>query len=175
MTDEHRWPADFARLREGDGCPMCASARASAGAGAGDEAVEDEFGVRVFEGRWADGFLGRYPVRPGYAYVVWKGRHVCEPTELSAEESAGFWSEVARVAGAVDERYRPAKMNWLSLGNGVPHLHVHLVPRPDDDARAGGPVESEAFDRSRTPVLDDATLRSEGAALRAHLSDRPAD
>ncbi len=84
------------------------------------------------------------PVRPGYAYVIWKGRHVAEPTELSAEEAAGFWADVARVAGAVDAQYRPAKMNWLSLGNGVPHLHVHLVPRPPHDragrwpARAGG-------------------------------------
>ena len=103
----------------------------------GPGADETPHGLRVFEGRWADGYLGRHPVRPGYAYVIWKGRHVAEPTELSAEEAAGFWSDVARVAGAVDEEYRPAKMNWFSLGNGVPHLHVHLVPRPFDDARAG--------------------------------------
>jgi diadenosine tetraphosphate (Ap4A) HIT family hydrolase len=150
---------------------MCASGRDEGDES--DESAETEFGVRVYEGRWADGYLGRRPVRPGYAYVIWKGRHVCEPTELSAEESAGFWGEVAHVARAVDERYRPAKMNWLSLGNGVPHLHVHLVPRPHDDARAGGPLESEAFDWSRTHVLDDATLRSEGVALRARLSGRP--
>jgi diadenosine tetraphosphate (Ap4A) HIT family hydrolase len=169
MTDDHNWPADFAGLRVGDGCPMCAE-----GGSDGDGDIT-EFGVRVFEGRWSDGFLGRRPVRPGYAYVIWKGRHVCEPTELSAEESAGFWSEVGHVARAVDEQYRPAKMNWLSLGNGVPHLHVHLVPRPQDDARAGGPLEPEAFDWGLVSVLDDATLRSEGAALRARLSDRSAD
>jgi diadenosine tetraphosphate (Ap4A) HIT family hydrolase len=76
---------------------------------------------------------------------------------------------VARVARAVEAHVRPQKMNWLSLGNGVPHLHVHLVPRPTDDPRAGGPVESDAFDRARTPPLDDATLRREAAALRALL------
>ena len=59
-------------------------------------ADETPHGVRVFEGRWADGYLGRHPVRTGYAYVIWKGRHVAEPGELSAEEAAGFWSEVAR-------------------------------------------------------------------------------
>ena len=95
----------------------------------GPGADETPHGLRIFEGRWADGYIGRYPVRPGYAYVIWKGRHVAEPTELSPEEAAGFWSDVARVAGAIDEEYRPVKMNWLSLGNGVPHLHVHLVPR----------------------------------------------
>lgn len=157
----HAWPEDFAALRGGTGCPMCA-----------DGADETPFGVRVFEGRWSDGYLGRYPVRPGYAYVIWKGRHVCEPTELTAGEAAGFWGEVAHVARAIDERYRPAKMNWLSLGNGVPHLHVHLVPRPLDDERAGGPFEPEAFDQDGVAPVDDVTLRAEGAALRARLARR---
>ncbi len=135
----------------------------------GPGADETPHGLRVFEGTWADGYLGRYPVRPGYAFVIWKGRHVAEPTELSAEEAAGFWSEVAHVAGAVDAQYRPAKMNWLSLGNGVPHLHVHLVPRPLDDAWAGGPLESEAFDVATTPAIAPAQLQVEAVALRARL------
>ena len=137
----------------------------------GPGADETPHGLRIFEGRWADGYLGRRPVRPGYAFVLWKGRHVAEPTELSAEETAGFWSEVALVAGAVDQEYRPAKMNWLSLGNGVPHLHVHLVPRPLHDARAGGPVESEAFDFAAIPALDATELARAAAALRARLQD----
>ena len=82
----------------------------------GGGADETPHGLRVFEGRWADGYIGRYPVRPGYAYVIWKGRHVAEPTELSPEETAGFWSDVARVAQAVEEQYQPAKMNWLQPG-----------------------------------------------------------
>jgi diadenosine tetraphosphate (Ap4A) HIT family hydrolase len=132
------------------------------------EVNEDEtpHGIRIFEGQWSDGYLGRYPVRPGYAYVIWKGRHVAEPWELTGEEVSGFWSEVARVAQAVEERYRPAKMNWLSLGNGVPPLHVHLVPRPHDDPRAGWPVETEAFDVAATPPVEQGTLESEAVALR---------
>jgi diadenosine tetraphosphate (Ap4A) HIT family hydrolase len=135
----------------------------------GPGADETPHGLRVFEGAWADGYLGRHPVRPGYAYVIWKGRHVAEPTELSASEAAGFWSDVARVAGAVDAQYRPAKMNWFSLGNGVPHLHVHLVPRPLDDPRAGIPVESEAFDFAAIAPVPPGELAQAAAALRARL------
>ncbi len=135
--------------------------------GPGDDATPH--GLRVFEGRWADGYIGRHPVRPGYASVIWKGRHVAEPTELSAEEAAGFWSDVARVAGAVEAEYRPAKMNWFSLGNGVPHLHVHLVPRPFDDARPGLPVETEAFDFAAIPEVQPPALATAAAALRARL------
>src|ERR1700751_377890 len=107
------------------------------------------FVVRVLDGRGSDGYLGRSPVRRGYCYVIWKGRHAAEPNELSAEEACGFWGEVAVVASAVERRYQPVKMNWLSLGNGAPHLHVHLVPRYADDPYAGGPIEKDAFDDTR--------------------------
>lgn len=155
------WGTDFAALARGEGCPMCEPG-----------ADETPHGVRVFEGRWSDAYLGRFPVRPGYAYVIWKGRHVAEPTELTDEETAGFWREVAHVARGVTECSRPVKMNWLSLGNGVPHPHVHLVPRPADDARAGGPLEGEAFDRDVTPEVAADQLRSQADRLRAVLDAR---
>ena len=130
----------------------------------GGGADETPHGVRVFEGTLGRAYLGQYPVRPGYAFVIWKGRHVAEPTELTPEETAGFWSDVALVAQAVEEQYQPAKMNWLSLGNGVPHLHVHLVPRPREDARAGFPLETEAFWVETTPAIEPERLAREGAA-----------
>ena len=111
-------------------------------------------------------YLGRVPVRPGYCYVIWKGRHVAEPTELSPEESAGFWREVTAVAAAIERRYRPVKMNWLSVGNWVPHLHVHLVPRHVDDPYVGGPLEQDAFNHDNRIPLDDATLNAQALDLR---------
>lgn len=125
--------------------------------------------VRVFDGARSDAYLGRYHVRPGYACVIWKGRHVAEPTELSREEAAGFWSEVAIVSNVVEARYEPAKMNWLHLGNGVPHLHVHLVPRPWDDPRAGAPLEADAFDHDDQQPFAEDQLHAEASALRAVL------
>jgi diadenosine tetraphosphate (Ap4A) HIT family hydrolase len=158
---EHRWPDDWDARRRGEGCGMCGGAGAD----------EKPGGLRIFDGRWSDAYFGRWAIRPGYCYVVWKGRHVVEPTELSAEEAAGFWADVARVARAVERRYEPRKMNWLVLGNGVPHLHVHLVPRFVDDACAGGPIEAEAFERAREHPLDDETLQRGAAAIRAVLDE----
>ena len=146
-------------MRSGIGCPMCQR----------PEPDLTPFGARFFVGEWSDAVLGRHPVRPGYAYVVWKGRHVIEPDELAPHEAAGFWSEVTRVAGAVQACYRPIKMNWLHLGNGVPHLHVHLVPRPLDDPNAGGPVEAEDFEQSRVAALEDEVLLAQAATLRTLL------
>ena len=60
-------------------------------------------------------------------------------------------------------------MNWLSLGNGVPHLHVHLVPRRCTTRAAGGPIEAEAFDVAGTPAVDATELAAAAVALRARL------
>ena len=158
------WPDDFDAQRAGIGCPMCASARDA------DDPDVRPHGVRFMVGEAADAFLGRHPVRRGYAYVVWKGRHVAEPTELDASEANAFWADVARAARAIEARYRPVKMNWLALGNGVPHLHVHLAPRHGDDPAAGGPIEPEAFDSSCVPPLSDDELAVEVSALRALAS-----
>jgi diadenosine tetraphosphate (Ap4A) HIT family hydrolase len=154
-----QWPDDWAEKVSGIDCGFCASSGAE----------ENPHGVRILDGRWSDAFLGRFPVRAGYAYIVWKGRHVCEPTELSPDEAAGFWAEVARVADAVEKHYRPAKMNWLHLGNGVPHLHVHLIPRPYDDPAPGGPLEQNAFERSRDHEIEPAELDRQAELLRQAL------
>src|SRR4051812_42042372 len=164
MSERREWPAHWDELRRGDNCLMCD--------GAGTDVKPG--GLRILDGQWCNAYLSRWPVRRGYAYVVWKGSHVAEPNELSPEQAAGFWAEVGRVATAIERRYRPLKMNWLSLGNSVPHLHVHLVPRYADDEHAGGPIEADAFDRAHDQPLDDDTLRTEASALRALLPE-PAD
>ena len=71
------------------------------------------------------------------------------------------------MASAIERQYQPTSMNCLHLGNGVPRLHVHLVPRFADDPRAGGPLEPEAFDAGNREPLDDGTFRARAAALRA--------
>jgi diadenosine tetraphosphate (Ap4A) HIT family hydrolase len=161
MTPPYRWPEDWDQRRTGADCPMCASNDA--------DHSETPHGVVIFNGRWSRGYLGRHPVRHGYGFLVWKGRHVAEPSELSPEESAGFWSEVATVARVLEDRYQPAKMNWFSLGNGVPHLHVHLVPRPVDDPYAGLPLEEGAFYFEQIPAIDPIRLNEEAQSLREAL------
>src|SRR5688572_23508153 len=54
---------------------------------------------------------GRLPPAGGRATRLHRrhlaGRHVTEPTELDAAESAGYWAEVMRVARALIARYEP--------------------------------------------------------------------
>ena len=76
---------------------------------------------------------------PGWVFVVLK-RHAVELYELTASERAAQVEDVARVARALASVYQPVKMNYELLGNQVPHIHWHLVPRLADDPEPRGSV-----------------------------------
>lgn len=152
------WPEDWSERLAGKDCPICRSL------GKGD----NDFWVQVFEGEVAEVHLERRTRLPGYCIVVWRHGHVAEPTELSADAACGYWREVLAVGRAIESCYRPAKLNYFTLGNSVPHLHTHLVPRYlDDDPAPGGPIPWEAV-FSDEPV-DDVELHRQAAQLRHHL------
>lgn len=76
---------------------------------------------------------------PGWVFVVLK-RHAVELYDLEAGERSALIEDVARVARALARVYRPVKMNYELLGNLVPHIHWHLVPRLEGDPEPQGPV-----------------------------------
>jgi diadenosine tetraphosphate (Ap4A) HIT family hydrolase len=82
-------------------------------------------------------FLHEDQFFPGYVLLVLR-RHATELYELEAGERRAHLEEVSRVAQALAHAFRPVKMNYELLGNQVPHIHWHLVPRlpADPDLRA---------------------------------------
>jgi diadenosine tetraphosphate (Ap4A) HIT family hydrolase len=128
--------------------------------------------VRVAAGRYADAYLQRADIQRGYTVVVWHGRHVAEPTELTDAEAAGYWLEVLRVARALLAHYRPLKLNYETLGNAVPHLHTHLIPRYTSDPAPGRPFPLPAFDGTE-PTLPDELVERDAQALRLVLGELP--
>jgi diadenosine tetraphosphate (Ap4A) HIT family hydrolase len=99
--------------------------------------------------------------------VAWSGQHVAEAFALSKEQSAAYWGDVSRVARAVDHVFKPMKINLLTLGNWLPHLYTHVVPRYADDPAPGDPLvwDDMFFDEP----LPDATLRDHAERLAAVL------
>ena len=142
----------------GHGCPMCATA------GQGD----NDFGVEVFSGEFTEVYLERRTRLPGYCVVVWRHEHVAEPTDLDPVRACGYWTEVLAVGRAVGARFRPVKMNYMTLGITVPHLHTLVVPRYRDDPAPGGPL---AWEQIQSPdPAPEADLHRQAADLRALLS-----
>ena len=69
---------------------------------------------------------------PGFCRVVWQ-RHAAEMTDLSLPDRKELMGVVLSVEVAVRDVMMPDKVNLASLGNMVPHLHWHVIPRFSDD------------------------------------------
>ncbi len=122
----------------------------------------------------------------GYAALGWHQRfkgytlfickiHASELHELEPAYKSKFMEEMSIVAEAVFNVYKPDKMNYELLGNGVSHLHWHLFPRRIGDTPNGGPVwwlpKEEMYNDSIKPGCEErekmiAEIRNEIIKLR---------
>jgi len=99
-----------------DTCPLCAIA---------DEVL-----------LWSDAFCRVIWVDetdyPGFCRVILNA-HVREMTDLPPVERQRLMEVVFAVEVAVREVAKPDKINLASLGNMVPHVHWHVIPRWEAD------------------------------------------
>jgi diadenosine tetraphosphate (Ap4A) HIT family hydrolase len=141
------WPQSFYELKRGEGCPMCEQGRPE----------KTEYGARIFAGEVTDAYLQRRKVQRGYTVVVWRGRHVAEPTALSRDEAAQYWLEVLEVGRRIERHLGPVKLNYETLGNSMPHLHTHVMPRYALDPRPEWPFPYP----EEAPPIDEAEFRAD--------------
>lgn len=78
-------------------------------------------------------------VFPGFCRVIWNG-HVAEMTDLAPHDRAWLMDVVWVVEAAQRSVLQADKINLASLGNRVPHLHWHLIPRWRDDSHWPEPI-----------------------------------
>ena len=127
---------------------------------------QDEWGVRFHAGEWADSYLQRTAPSPGYSIVIFRGsRHIADPCDLSPTERAGYWSDVCVAARALHRVFSPCHLNYQLLGNAVPHVHTHVIPRYLDDPAPGKPLPTKMWEESLS--VSDADLVTQVALLRA--------
>jgi diadenosine tetraphosphate (Ap4A) HIT family hydrolase len=118
------------------GCELCELAAAS------KVVANDKFSV----------ILANEANYPGFARVVWN-EHVREVSDLADADRLLLNEAVFKLEQAVREVMQPLKVNVASLGNVVPHLHWHVIPRYADDAHFPAPVWAQAV-----RVTDEAVL-----------------
>ena len=115
--------------RSVDGCPMCRK-------------WQEDADLRVAELDYCYVVLIRDQFFTGYCFVFAKA-HVTELFHLDVETRQGIIEEVSSVAAALSRVFNPTKINYELLGNMVPHMHWHLVPRFNDDPLWPRPIWSE--------------------------------
>lgn len=104
---------------------------------------------------------------PGCTVLVLK-RHATELFELAREERAGLIEEVSRMARALAVTYQARKINYALLGNQIPHIHWHVMPRLTGDPAPREPVWSLPHE-SRRLAADELAARV--ATLRRALGE----
>ena len=119
--------------------------------------------------------LGPWQFYHGYCVLVAR-THATELSGLPDARRRAYLDEMCLLARAIEDCFRPHKLNYELLGNQVPHLHWHLFPRSADDPEALKPVwlaldraEHDEAERRRlaTGPLDRAAT---AAALRQTLT-----
>jgi diadenosine tetraphosphate (Ap4A) HIT family hydrolase len=112
---------------------------------------QDEPDLRIIELEHCFVQLNRDQYFPGYSFVITR-EHVTELFHLDQQVRQSIVEEVNRVAAALFQVYQPTKMNYELLGNMVPHMHWHLVPRFSSEPLWPRPIWSEPHtDKLPTP------------------------
>ncbi len=143
-------------LVRGEGCPLC-------GAVAASEPVDD-YGCTIADLGLSRLRLAANQFVRGYCVLICT-RHVREPYDLAADERAAFFEDMMRAARALERVFQPTKMNFQILGNAVPHLHCHILPRYYGDPAPSRPLDPELGTR----LLASREYEERVAAIRAAL------
>lgn len=76
----------------------------------------------------------------GHGILVFDPRHAIRLDQLSAAEWAAYAADLQNVVRAIVGVCKPDHVNVESLGNLMPHLHWHVIPRYKHDPHWGGPI-----------------------------------
>jgi diadenosine tetraphosphate (Ap4A) HIT family hydrolase len=105
----------------------------------------------------------------GACRAIYDLRHVNRIDELSA----GQWQQLAgdlwRAQRALVRTLGSEHINLASLGNEVPHLHWHLIPRARDDGLWGAPIWRAGSASEPPQLLPEAEYVALAGALNAAL------
>jgi diadenosine tetraphosphate (Ap4A) HIT family hydrolase len=113
-------------------------------------------------------YLSNNQTYRGHCLLILDLKHATRPDQLSADEWAAFSSDLHRASSAITQTVKPDHVNVAALGNVVPHLHWHIVPRYRADPRWGSPIWSADMPDTRLTAAEQRELiRDLRAALGA--------
>lgn len=106
---------------------------------------------------------------PGFCRVI-LNQHVREMTDLPPSSRNDLMNIVFTVEAGIRQVLNPDKINLASLGNAVPHLHWHVIPRFRHDKHFPNPVWGSPQRETSIPAVGDLQ-----AQLTAYLGEQLAN
>ncbi|MDA8329519.1 MAG: HIT family protein [Betaproteobacteria bacterium] len=116
--------------------------------------------------------LAEEPDYPMFCRVIWRA-HTKEMSDLNTIQQQHIMRIVLGVERVLRELLHPDKINLASLGNVVPHLHWHVIPRFQHDRHFPNPVWGVAVRGANEAGTASLTTEQLRHALQAHFSATP--
>ena len=134
--------------------------------------LKPEEGQLIWRGDDCRVIMVNDPDLPGFCRVIWN-RHVAEMTDLSYGERDHLMTLVFAVEEAVRHFMHPDKVNIAALGNMVPHIHWHVIPRFKDDAFFPGSAWSKKTQETKASTLEARRKKSQElpAAIKSVIAN----
>ncbi|MFP4655485.1 MAG: HIT family protein [Methanohalobium sp.] len=116
---------------------------------------------KVYEDELVYAFLDIAPSSNGHTLIMPK-KHVERFNDMSPDDAASFFKAVNKIVKAVENGVSADGSN-VGLNNGkvagqeVPHVHVHVIPRYEDDG--GGGMKSIVHTNPETDNFDEIATR----------------
>lgn len=98
-------------------------------------------------------YLEKIQTYRGHCVLVFDPRHITRIDEMSADEWRLMSRDIRTTELALMRACKPDHINIASLGQIVPHLHWHIIPRYLDDPRWGGPIWTTSADEMQKTYL----------------------
>ena len=115
-------------------------------------------------------YLTKNQTYRGYCQLIFDPRHVSRLDQLSPQEWTALAADLFIAQQAIVRVVRSDHVNVESLGNIVPHLHWHIIPRFRNDSTWGAPIWQTPLDAMPDTRLDAADRDALMRALRDSLS-----
>ena len=121
----------------------------------------------VYEDAEYLGFLDKYPLNPGHTQFIPKA-HYRWVWDMDKAELGMFFSKAQRVARALRVVFETEWLIGDTGGIGVPHAHLHLVPRFEDDGHG------ELPDPKILREIPDSEMEAIAERIRTEIARTPA-
>jgi histidine triad (HIT) family protein len=92
--------------------------------------------TKIYEDNDFLAFLDIQPLNPGHTLLIPK-KHLEWVNDY--EPFGSYWETARKLSKVIQEALNPKVVSYVVYGLGVPHAHIHLIPKFEGDQHPLGP------------------------------------
>lgn len=109
-------------------------------------------------------FLDHQPLNPGHCLVIPKKHY---RWTYDVPDFGGYWEVTNKIAHAIlNSELKPKYISFLTVGNQVPHAHIHIIPRYENDPHREGIDATKRLSSTSEELQEVAHKISKALSLR---------